>query len=448
MSSSKKKPAAKLAPQPDLPLATEPAAEPSRWKVALDDIVRGSALRTFLAIFAAFVVGAILIVLTNEDFLEAAGYIFSRPADAFRAAGDAIANGYGALFKGSILNLDGKDFAAVVRPFTETLRLASPLIMAGLGIALSFRVGMFNIGGQGQLLFGAGFAGWASFQVSLPFPLHLLFAMVLGVLGAAAFGSIVGLLKAKTGANEVIVTIMLNYIAFNLLTYVMRTPILQDPTAGGTPKTLPPDASAQLPLLFGDSFALHWGFPLAIGATVLFWWLMERSTIGYRFRAVGFNSNAARTAGINVDRIYILAMAFSAAFVGLAGVNQALGRTSGFTPSIDSGIGFDAITVALLGGSNAVGVFLAGLLFGAMKAGGPAMQVADVAPELLGVVQGLIVLFIAAPPLVRAMFRLPAPRTKTPAAAAPAPAAATPAPVTPATATPAPEAKPEKTVKK
>jgi ABC-type uncharacterized transport system permease subunit len=158
---------------------------------------------------------------------------------------------------------------------------------------------------------------------------------------------------------------------------------------------------------------------------------MERSTIGYRFRAVGFNSNAARTAGINVDRVYIMAMAMSAAFVGLAGVNQALGRTAGFTPTIDSGIGFDAITVALLGGSNAVGVVLAGLLFGAMKAGGPSMQVADVAPELLGVVQGLIVLFIAAPPLVRAMFRLPAPRTKSLAA-----------PATAATATA------EKTVKK
>ncbi|MGV8970163.1 MAG: ABC transporter permease [Microbacteriaceae bacterium] len=415
---AKAKPDANLAPQPDLPMAAEPTIEPSRWRVALDDIVRGSALRTFLAIIAAFAVGAVLIVITNEDFLRAAGYIFSRPTDAFSAAGEAIANGYGALFKGSVLNLDGKDFVAVVRPFTETLRFAGPLIMAGLGIALSFRVGLFNIGGQGQLLFGAGFAGWASFQVSLPFPLHLLFAMVIGVLAAAAFGSIVGLLKAKTGANEVIVTIMLNYIAFNLLTYVMRTPILQDPTAGGTPKTLPPDASAQLPPLFGDSFALHWGFPLAIGATVLFWWLMERSTIGYRFRAVGLNSNAARTAGINVDRMYIVAMAFSAAFVGLAGVNQALGRTAGFTPSIDSGIGFDAITVALLGGSNALGVFLAGILFGAMKAGGPAMQVADVAPELLLVVQGLIVLFIAAPPLVRAMFRLPAPRTKVPAAPA------------------------------
>jgi ABC-type uncharacterized transport system permease subunit len=393
---------------PDL----EPEA-PSRWAVAWREIVSGSPLRTFLAIVLAFAVGAVLIIVTNPEFLASVGYIFSRPSDAITAAIDAVVAGYGALFRGSILNLQGDTFAEVVRPLTETLRLATPLIAAGLGIALSFRVGMFNIGGQGQLLFGAGFAGFVSFHVDLPFPLHLLLAIVAGILGAAAYGALVGLLKAKTGANEVIVTIMLNYIAFYLITYLMRTPVLQDPDAGGTPKTPAPDASAQLPLLFGGNFALHWGFIIVIGATVLFWWLMERSTLGYRFRAVGLNPNAALTAGINVNRIYILAMGLSAAFVGLAGVTQALGRTSGFTPTVDAGIGFDAITVALLGGSSAGGVFLAGLLFGAMKAGGPQMQIADVPPELLGVVQALIVLLIAAPPLVRAIFRLPSPSAPT-----------------------------------
>jgi simple sugar transport system permease protein len=386
---------------------------PSRWTVALRDIVSGSPLRTFLAIVLAFVVGAVLIVLTNEEFLESVGYIFSRPSDAISAAVSAVSEGYGALFRGSILNLEGNSFAQVVRPLTETLRLATPLIVAGLGIGLSFRVGMFNIGGQGQLLFGAGFAGFVSFQLHLPFPLHLLVAVIAGIGGAAAYGALVGFLKARTGANEVIVTIMLNYIAFYLLTYLMRTPVMQDPTAGGTPKTPAPDASAQLPLLFGDSFALNWGFVLVIAATVFFWWLMERSTLGYRFRAVGLNPNAALTAGINVNRIYVVAMAISAGFVGIAGVTQALGRTSGFTPTVDAGIGFDAITVALLGGSSAGGVFLAGLLFGAMKAGGPSMQIADVPPELLGVVQGIIVLLIAAPPLVRAIFRLPSPSART-----------------------------------
>ena len=413
---AKKTPADDVVLDTTIDPAIEEKPEASRWKLALDDILAGSPLRTILAIVLAFVIGAILIILTNEEFIKASGYIFSRPTDALRAAGTAVSESYGALFRGSVLNLEGKDFTAVVRPFTETLRLASPLIAAGLGIALSFRVGMFNIGGQGQLLFGAGFAAFVSFQLHLPPVLHLLVAIIVGIGAAAAFGSLVGWLKAKTGAHEVIVTIMLNYVAFYLLTYTMRTPVLQDPAAGGTPKTLPPDANAQLPLLLGDGFALHWGFVLAVAATIFFWWLMERSTLGYRFRAVGLNPNAARTAGINVDRVYVLAMAFSAAFVGLEGVNQALGRSAGFTPNIDSGIGFDAITVALLGGSNALGVFLAGILFGAMKAGGPAMQVADVAPELLAVVQGLIVLFIAAPPLVRAIFRLPAAKTTIPGA--------------------------------
>jgi len=403
-----------LAELPDPQKNAQKTEPENRWSLFLRDLASGTPLRTFLAIVIAFVVGAVLIVLTNEEFLSSVGYIFSRPSDALTAAGSAVADGYGALFRGSILNLEGDTFTQVVRPLTETLRLATPLIAAGLGIALSFRVGMFNIGGQGQLLFGAGFAAFVSFQVHLPFPLHLLLAIIVGILGAAAYGALVGFLKATTGANEVIVTIMLNYIAFYLISYLMRTPVLQDPSAGGTPKTVAPDASAQLPLLLGGGFALHAGFILVIAATVLFWWLMERSTLGYRFRAVGLNPNAALSAGINVNRIYIVAMALSAGFVGLAGVNQALGRTAGFTPTVDAGIGFDAITVALLGGSTAGGVFLAGLLFGAMKAGGPAMQVADVPPELLGVVQGVIVLLIAAPPLVRAIFRLPAPAAKIP----------------------------------
>jgi ABC-type uncharacterized transport system permease subunit len=401
-----------LTPLAEVPEEKKP--ENDRWSLFLRDLASGTPLRTFLAIVIAFVVGAVLIVLTNDDFLSSVGYIFSRPSDAVSAAVTAVSEGYGALFRGSILNLEGETFAQVIRPLTETLRLATPLIAAGLGIALSFRVGMFNIGGQGQLLFGAGFAAFVSFNVHLPFPLHLILAIVVGIIGAAAYGALVGFLKATTGANEVIVTIMLNYIAFYLISYLMRTPVLQDPEVGGTPKTPAPDVSAQLPLLLGGGFALHAGFILVIAATVLFWWLMERSTLGYRFRAVGLNPNAALSAGINVNRIYVVAMALSAAFVGLAGVNQALGRSAGFTPTVDAGIGFDAITVALLGGSTAGGVFLAGLLFGAMKAGGPAMQVADVPPELLGVVTGVIVLLIAAPPLVRAIFRLPAPVAKTP----------------------------------
>lgn len=384
-------------------------AQKSTVNQVLREIMGGGIVRTILAILCGFIVGAVLIAATSDDVARVSGYFFSRPMDTISAAWEAITDGYGALFRGSIYNANAKDFATAIRPITETLRLGAPLIASGLGIALSFRVGLFNIGGQGQLLMGVVFAGFASFAWPLPPVLHLIVAIVFGILGAALWGSIVGLLKATSGAHEVIVTIMLNYVAVNLVTWLMRSGVLHDPSAGSNPQSIAPLPTAQLPRLLGDGFAIHAGFLLVVAATVLYWWLMERSSIGFRFRAVGINPHAAKTAGMNVPKIYIIAMASSAAFVGIAGVNQVLGRTSGVTPSIDAGIGFDGITVALLGAGGAVGIFFAGLLFGAMKAGSPAMQIADVSPEVLLVVQGVIVLFIAAPPLVKAIFRLPKP---------------------------------------
>ena len=386
-----------------------PAQEPSQFAGVFREIMAGGVVRTLLAIVLAFAVGSILIIVTNEGVIESSGYFFSRPADTLGAAWEAVSNAYSALFRGSIYNYEAKTFEASVRPITETLRFAGPLIAAGLGIALGFRVGMFNIGGTGQLLIGAAFAAFASFQFHLPYGIHLVVALLFGLLGAGLWAGLVGFLKAKTGAHEVIVTIMLNYIAISLVTFFMRTPVLHDMNDGNNPSTRSPDPTAQLPKILGDDFLLHLGFPLALISVGVFWWLMERSTVGFRLRMVGLNPDAARTAGINVNNVYILAMVLSGLFVGIAAVNQALGRTGSFSPSVDAGIGFDAITVALLGNSTAVGVLLAGLLFGAMKAGGPAMQVADVAPEVLSVVQGLIVLFIAAPPLIRALFRLPKP---------------------------------------
>lgn len=386
-----------------------PVPEPSRSNALIRDILSGGIVRTLLAILLAFVAGSILIIVTNEAVIHSAAYLFDRPLDTLSAAWNAVINAYSALFRGSIYNYEARSTIAAFRPLTETLRFSGPLIAAGLGVAVGFRTGMFNIGGTGQLLMGAAFAAWASFQLHLPFGLHLLVAILFGLFGGALWAGIVGFLKAQTGAHEVIVTIMLNYVAISLITYLMRTPILHGDSLDRNPTTMPPDVTAQLPKLLGDRYDLHLGFILALLAVVVFWWLMERSTVGFRMRAVGLNAEAAGVAGINVKRIYVLAMVFSGLFVGLAGVNQALGREGSFSPSIDSGIGFDAITVALLGGSTAGGVLLAGLLFGAMKAGGPAMQVADVAPEILVVIQGLIVLFVAAPPLVRAIFRLPPP---------------------------------------
>jgi ABC-type uncharacterized transport system permease subunit len=292
---------------------------------------------------------------------------------------------------------------------TETLRLGAPLIAAGLGISLGFRVGLFNIGGNGQMVFGILWATWISTRMELPIILHMLVALVVAILGASLWGALVGFLKAQTGAHEVILTIMLNYVSIYLFTWFIRNPnLLQQVEAGGTPKSDAPAVTAQLPQLFPGTYSLHLGFVLAILAVLTYWWLMERSAIGYRFRMVGHNPHAARTAGISVERTYIYAMTVSAAFLGVAGANQALGTQVPYTETVHAGIGFDGITVALLGGGNAVGIFFAGLLFGAFKAGGPQMQVIGVSPEVLGIVQGAIVLFIAAPPLVRAIFRLPA----------------------------------------
>jgi simple sugar transport system permease protein len=382
-----------------------------RFSQALKEILSGGFTRTLLAVVLGFLVGALFMIGSNKEFLASLGYFLSRPGDAFAAAWNVVSAGYGALIKGAIYNADADTFEKAIRPLTETLRLGAPLIAAGLGIALAFRVGLFNIGGTGQLIFGMIFSTWIATRVELPFLIHMVVAMIAGILGAALLGALVGYLKARSGAHEVILTIMLNYIALSFFTFLMRDPLLlQAEDSAGNPKAEPPAETAMLPKLFGDEYALHWGLVIALGSVIVYWWLMERSTVGFRLRMVGFNPDAAKTAGINVNRTYVVAMALSAAFVGVAAGNQSLGVNIGVSPSTHANIGFDAITVALLGGSSAPGVLLAGLLFGAFKAGAPSMQVIGISPEVLGIVQGAIVLFIAAPPLIRALFRLPKPQ--------------------------------------
>jgi len=372
----------------------------------LKELLSTSPTRAFLSIIMGFLVGAIFMMVSGDEVGEA--FDQGGLGDALWAAVLTVADGYSALFRGSIFNNRADDVVAAIRPMTETLRLGAPLIAAGLGISLGFRVGLFNIGGNGQMIFGILWATWVSTRMELPIILHMVVALVVAILGAALWGALVGFLKAKTGAHEVILTIMLNYVSIYLFTWFIRSPnLLQQVEAGGTPKSDAPALTAQLPQLVPGVYSLHLGFLLAVAAAITYWWLMERSAVGYRFRMVGHNPNAARTAGISVERTYILAMAVSAAFLGVAGANQALGTQVPYTETVHSGIGFDGITVALLGGGNALGIFFAGLLFGAFKAGGPQMQVIGISPDVLGIVQGAIVLFIAAPPLVRAIFRLP-----------------------------------------
>lgn len=381
----------------------------SRWHQAFRAITTGNGLIAVFSVVLALIAGSILIAVTDDGVQAAAGYFFARPGDTFAAVWEAASGAYVALFQGAIYNTEADTFAAGIRPLTESLKFATPLIAAGLGVGLAFRAGLFNIGGQGQMLMAAAAAGYVGAYMDLPVGLHLVVAIVAGVVAGGIWAGIAGLLKAKTGAHEVILTIMLNNIAFYLLAWMLATQgILQAP-GSGNPKTAAMADSARLPQLLGDGFSLHAGLILAVVAVIFTWWLLERSSLGYRLRAVGENPAAARTAGINVGRSYVTVMLIAGGLVGIAGVTQVLGTVpTGFGGDIDAGMGFDAITVALLGRSTPVGILFAGLLFGAFKAGGFWMQAAEQVPnEVVLVVQSLIVLFIAAPPLVRAIFGLP-----------------------------------------
>lgn len=406
MTAAQTQPATEIAPQ---------APKPSKWRRALTEIVNGNALVSVLAVLVAIVVGSLMIALTDPAVQAAAGYFFAAPMDTFSAIGSAVGGAYSALFRGSIYNFNADSFAIGIRPLTETLKFATPLIAAGLGVGLAFRAGLFNIGGQGQMLMAAAAAGYVATAWELPFPLHLIAALVAGVVAGAIWAGIAGLLKARTGAHEVIVTIMLNHIAFYLLAWMLATQGLLQAPGSNNPKTAPMAESAVFPLILGPMYKLHLGFLLALVAVAITWWLLERSSLGFRFRAVGENPAAARTAGISVGRMYFTVMLIAGALVGLAGVSQVLGtEPKGFSGGIDAGIGFDAITVALLGRSRPLGILWAGLLFGAFKTGGFTMQASQGVPiEIVLVVQSLIVLFIAAPPLVRAMFGLPQPGVAT-----------------------------------
>lgn len=391
------------------PEQTPAKATSNRWQGVAKDIAAGNALVGFLALLLAVATGSLLIAFTDDTVRESLGGFFSHPGETLQAMWTAVEGAYVSLFRGSIYNDRVDTFEQAIRPLTETLKFAGPLIMAGLGVGVAFRAGLFNIGGRGQMLFGGAAAGWVGVNLDLPAPLHLLVALLAAIVFGGLLGALTGYLKARTGAHEVIVTIMLNYVAYYLVFYALTSERLLQAPDSDNPKSLPMQESATLPKLLGDRYGLHAGFLLALISVAICWWLLNRSAFGFRIRAVGENPEAARVAGINVGRTYTLVMLIAGALVGLAGANQVLGTVpDGVTPDVDAGIGFDAITVALLGRSRPLGTLAAGLLFGAFKSGGFAMQASQQIPiDIVLVVQSLIVLFIAAPPLVRAIFRLP-----------------------------------------
>jgi simple sugar transport system permease protein len=349
---------------------------------------------TLAAFVLAFLVGALLMIVSDTAVRSTFSYFFARPGDALTASWEKVSTAYAALVAGAVGGYG---------PITETTAQAAPLICAGLGVGLAFRAGLFNIGAQGQAIVGAILAAYIGFALSLPPVVHLLVAVLGGMVGGGVWGGIVGWLKARTGAHEVIVTIMLNYIAAGLLAYLLTTTVFQRP--GRTDPISPVVAwNATFPRLEGGQ--LHLGFGVALLAAVGVWWLLDRSTTGFAIRAVGANPHAAGTAGMSVARTTVITMVVAGALAGLAGGQAALGPTASGLPVPLSGgivgsIGFDAITVALLGRSRPLGTVLAGLLFGGLHAGGLAMQsIAQTPLTLTTVLQALIVLFVAAPALI------------------------------------------------
>ncbi len=366
--------------------------------------VSGSGLVSVLSVLVALLVGALLIILTDKHVTAAASYFFGRPSDTLTAAWDAVSTAYGALFRGATYDPSAASLSGQWG-ILETLTQATPLILAGLAVAIAFRAGLFNIGGMGQIIAGAAAAGWVGFGLHLPAVIHLPLVILAGFAGGALWGGIVGWLKAKTGAHEVIVTIMLNNIALFALLILLRGPFKAP--GGNQPVSAPIDETAMFPRLLGQEFRLNWAFVLAVLAVVAAWWLLDRSSLGLKLRAIGANPAAAKTAGMLVSRGYIIAMLIAGGMAGLAGAAQLAGTERTLDDNIAGQLGFDAITVALLGRSTPWGTFWAGLLFGAFRAGGQAMSVqADVSLDIVLIVQSLIVLFIAAPPLVKAIFGL------------------------------------------
>jgi len=350
-----------------------------------------------LAFLAALVVGAIIIAATDLDALDRFG------SEPFAALGDMV-SGVGTAYKALLEGAFGS-----VRGISETLFAATPLILTGLAVALGFRAGLFNIGARGQMIIGGAAALWVGIHVSLPAIIHVPLALLAAIVGGGIWGGIAGYLRAKTGAHEVITTIMLNFVAASLVLWSFKTELFQAPGATN-PIAAPVEETARLTPLFGDAYRVQIGLLFAIAAVFFVHWLLFRSTLGFEFRAAGHQPDAATYAGMKVGFLYTSVMAICGGLAGIAGATQTIGLPPyQASPGFAGSIGFDAITLALLARSHPIGVLWAGLLFGALKAGGRAMQgVAQVPLDLVVVMQALIVVFIAAPQLVRWIFRVKA----------------------------------------
>jgi simple sugar transport system permease protein len=297
----------------------------------------------------------------------------------------------------------------------------TPLIFTGLSVAVAFKAGLFNIGASGQFLMGtiASVAVGTNFEGLSPF-VHIPLSLIAGIIGGMLWGAIPGILKVTTGAHEVIITIMLNYIAANFAGWTVyaggtqgQSPgPLWDPTAGAVSETIDVLESAQLPLIAGPTgYHLHYGIILALLVAIFMWWLIFKTIIGFEIRTVGLNPKAAAYAGMRVPQRVVLAMVLAGGLAGLAGAVETLGHIHKYAPEFSGAVGFDGITVALLGQTHPFGVVLAAFMLGALDAGASRMQFeSGVAADIIQIIQALVLVFVAAPIIIRSIFRLPTPK--------------------------------------
>ncbi len=390
--------------------ASEVSSAPPRWRRFLQPLVI-----PLLSIFTALVLGSLVIVLTDLTVLAA---LRTQPLAAVPAMWDAIMTAYGSLLQGSlgspsqmiaaVSSGDSKAMTDAFFPITDSLVTATPFIFAGLAVAVGFRGGLFNIGVEGQLFIGAICATYVGFALKgLPMIIHLPLAILAGAAGGAFWAFIPGILKAKTGAHEVINTIMMNYIAFRLSEWMLsdKGPLKRPGTANPVSPFI--EKSAEFPRFFPEPIRFHAGFFLALAAALFVYWFLFKTTWGFEVRTVGQNPDAARYAGMSITRNIVLTMCLSGALAGLAGANEVLGVNHNLALAFSSGYGFDGIAIALLGKSHPLGVVLTALLFGTLRSGATRMQnVARIPVEIISVIQALIIAFIAAPAIIRKIYHL------------------------------------------
>lgn len=385
-------------------------------KIFLEEISKSPITVTILAIISGLILGGLLVAITTEEVYQAFDISFW---EGIKSGAGAAWSTYEALFYGSVGNPskiidalrsgDALDIRRAFNPFFESLVVSTPYIFAGLSVALGFRVGLFNIGAEGQLFIGAATTVSAAiFLKGLPAIIHIPISLLAGFIGGGLWGFIPGWLKAKTGAHEVINTIMMNYIAFRLSEFLLRGP-LKNPE-GFTPVSAHIEESAELYRFFESPIRFHIGFFIALFVAFLVYWLLFKTTWGYTLRTVGANPRAAKYAGMNIVRSTVIAMFLAGGLAGLAGANEVLGVNHNLALAFASGYGFDAIALALLGKSNPIGVVLAAILFGFLRNGAIQMQLSAGIPiDIISILQAFILAFIAAPAIIRTIYRLKEP---------------------------------------